>query len=68
MKFISAPIALVLSLAMFAAAAPAELDKNACTTVKNCAAKNPKQCCPDQYGTCNKQTGECHCGKTCYSW
>ncbi|KAJ5486638.1 hypothetical protein N7530_000938 [Penicillium desertorum] len=65
MKFISVPIALVLSLAMLAAAAPAGLDKRACT-VKQCAAKNPQKCCPDKYGFCNTDTGECHCGKDCF--
>ncbi|KAJ5866719.1 hypothetical protein N7534_001272 [Penicillium rubens] len=65
MKFISVPVALVLSLAMLAAAAPAELDKRACT-VKQCAAKDPQQCCPDRYGFCNTDTGECHCGKDCF--
>ncbi|KAJ6180032.1 hypothetical protein N7519_010493 [Penicillium mononematosum] len=66
MKFISVPVALVLSLAMLAAAAPAELDKRACT-VKQCAAKDPQKCCPDKYGFCNTDTGECHCGKDCFS-
>ncbi|KAJ5365439.1 hypothetical protein N7517_008325 [Penicillium concentricum] len=65
MKFISASIALVLSLAMLAAASPVELDKRACT-VKKCAAADPGKCCPDKYGFCNTDTKECHCGKDCF--
>ncbi|KAJ5824658.1 hypothetical protein N7447_006998 [Penicillium robsamsonii] len=62
--FISASIALVLSLAMLVAALPAELDKSACP-VKKCAAADPAKCCPDKYGFCNTDTKECKCGIDC---
>ncbi|KAJ5170899.1 uncharacterized protein N7500_003682 [Penicillium coprophilum] len=65
MKFISASIALVLSLALLTAASPAELDKRACIT-KKCAAADPQKCCPDKYGFCNTDTKQCQCGKDCF--
>ncbi|KAJ5305845.1 hypothetical protein N7508_004860 [Penicillium antarcticum] len=70
MKFISVSVAIVLSLVSFAAAspapapAPAEIVKRC--SVFHCRDANPSTCCSDKYGYCNKDTGECHCGKDCF--
>jgi hypothetical protein len=74
MKVISVSVAVVLSLVTLVAAspapapvpapAPAEIVKRC--KVSHCSAANPSSCCPDKYGYCNKDTGECHCGKDCF--
>ncbi|KAJ5754167.1 uncharacterized protein N7511_008320 [Penicillium nucicola] len=74
MKFISVSVAIVLSIVSFAAAspapipapipAPAEIVKRC--SVFHCREANPSSCCSDKYGYCNKDTGECHCGKDCF--
>ncbi|OJJ46435.1 hypothetical protein ASPZODRAFT_132530 [Penicilliopsis zonata CBS 506.65] len=62
MKFISIPIALVLSFAVLVAASP--LEKKSCTTII-CAEETVQICCADygSEGLCENST--CYCGVGC---